>query len=179
MRPGEIAELLQEERLKRACPWTPVSAEQLTAREFLSLIGIKGKGRRYRRTLRHLSLTCTRNDEADRAPGYLTKCFRQGVIVQVFQGRGHGAVSVEYRIPVESLEDEYADRARRLISGRSGKPSDSISVSRETYKHLVALSGRAGKSIPDMVEEWARREWRFWLESGNVLSTGEANQQDA
>jgi hypothetical protein len=30
-----------------------------------------------------------------------------------------------------------------------------------------------------MVEEWARREWRFWVESGNVLSAGEANQQDA
>jgi hypothetical protein len=156
-----------------------VSAEQLTAREFLSLVGIKGKGRRYRRTLRHLSLTLTRNDEADRAPAYLTRCFRQGMIVEVFEGRGRGAVSVEYRIPVESLSDEYADRARRLISGRRGRPSDSISVSRETYKHLVALSGRTGKSIPEMVEEWARREWKFWLEGGDVPSEGETNRRDA
>ena len=90
-------------------------------------------------------------------------------MVLVFQGRGHGAVSVEYRIPVDSLKDEYADRARRLIAGRKGRPSDSVSLKHETYKQLVALSARAATSIPDMVEEWARREWRFWLESGNVL----------
>src|SRR3974377_217875 len=82
--------------------------------------GMKGKGRHYRRTLRYLRLSCSRDDEAERAPAYLAKCFRHGITVLVFQGRGHGAVSVEYRIPVESLKDEYADRARRLISARKG-----------------------------------------------------------
>jgi hypothetical protein len=90
--------------------------------------------------------------------------------VQVFHGRGHGAVPVEYRIPLESLSDEYAELARRLISGRNARPSDSISVSRETFKQLVALSARAGKNIPDMIEEWARKEWRFWLEGSGVVS---------
>lgn len=179
MHAGEIAEILQAERLKRAQPWAPVSSDQLTAREFFSLIGIKGKGRRYRRTLRYLRLTCNRDDEADRAPVYLSKCFRDGVMVIVFQGRGHGAVSVEYRIPIESLKDEYADRARRLILGRKGRPSDSIGLDHETFKQLVALSARAGKSIPDMVDEWARREWRFWLERGDAnVSAGEANRRD-
>ena len=177
MRAREIADVLHAEKMKRARPWTPVSAEQLTAREFLALVGIEGKGRRYRRTLRYLRLTFNRDDEAGRAPGALSKCFREGVRVQVFQGRGHGAVAVEYRIPLESLNEEYAERARRLISGRNGRPSDSISVSHETFKQLVALSARAGKSIPDMIEEWARREWRFWLEGGDVVpSTRDADR---
>lgn len=179
MRAGEIAKVLHAERLKRAHPWAPASADQLTAREFFSLIGIKGKGRQYRRTLRYLRLSCSRDDEAERAPAYLAKCFRHGIAVLVFQGRGHGAVSVEYRIPVESLKDEYADRARRLVSGRKGNPSDSVSLKHETYKQLVALSARAGKSIPDLVDEWARREWRFWLEGGDaVLPMAEANGRD-
>ena len=178
MQAEEIADVLREEKMKRALPWTPVSADQLTAREFLTLIGIKGKGRRYRRTLRYLRLTFSRDDEANRAPVYLSKCFREGVMVQVFQGRGHGAVSVEYRIPVESLKDEYAARARRLISGRNRGPSDSVGVSHEAYKQLVALSARGGKAIPDMVEEWARREWRFRLETGDLVPpTGEANRR--
>lgn len=179
MRAGEIAMVLQAERLKRAQPWAPASRDQLTAREFFSLIGIKGKGRRYRRTLRYLRLSCSRDDESERAPAYLAKCFRKGVTVMVFQGRGHGAVSVEYRIPVESLKDEYADRARKLISSRKGGPSDSVSLKHETYKQLVALSARSGKSIPDMVEEWARREWRFWLESGDIIApAAEMNVRD-
>jgi hypothetical protein len=169
MQAREIADVLHEEKMKRARPWTPVSTEELTAREFLALIGIEGKGRRYRRTLRFLRLTSNRDDEASRAPGYLSKCFRAGVRVRVFQGRGHGAVPVEYRIPLESLNDEYAELATKLISGRNARPSDSINVSRETFKQLVALSARAGKSIPDMVEEWAHREWKFWLEGGDVV----------
>ena len=169
MRAREIADVLHQEKMKRVRPWTPVSTEELTAREFLTLVGIEGKGRRYRRTLRFLRLTFNRGDEADRAPGYLSKCFRAGMRVQVFHGRGHGAVPVEYRIPLESLSDEYAELARRLISGRNARPSDAISVSRETFKQLVALSARAGKNIPDMIEEWARREWRFWLEDGEVV----------
>ena len=55
MRPGEIAELLQEERLETS---PPVDARVRGATDGqgvpLSLIGIKGKGRRYRRTLRSL-----------------------------------------------------------------------------------------------------------------------------
>ena len=160
MRAEEIADVLHEEKMKRVRPWTPVSTEQLTAREFLTLIGIEGKGRRYRRTLRFLRLTFNRGD--GRAPGYLGTCFRAGVRVEVFEG--HGAVSVEYRIPLESLSAEYAERARKLIAGRKARPSDSISVSRGTFKQLVALSARAGKNIPDMIEEWARREWKFRLE---------------
>jgi len=59
MRAREIADILQAERLKRARPWTPVSTDQLTAREFFSLIGIEGKGRKYRRVLRYLRLRPT------------------------------------------------------------------------------------------------------------------------
>ncbi len=54
-----------------------------------------------------LSLTCTRDDEAASRPRLPEQVLpRRGDRVQVFQGRGHGAVSVEYRIPVESLKDE-------------------------------------------------------------------------
>ena len=180
MRAREIAKVLQEERLKRALPWTPVSADQLTARELLSLVGIEGKARRYRRTLRYLRMTSNRGDGAVRAPDYLSECFREGVRVQVFQGRGNGAVSVEYRIPVESLNQKYAELAKRLISVRNGSASDFICVSREAFRELVALSARAGTTIPEMVEQWAHREWRLWVENGEVVpSIREADQRDS
>jgi hypothetical protein len=177
MRAREIADVLQTERLKRARPWTPVSTDQLTARELLSLIGIEGKGRRYRRVLRYLRLACNRDDGAGRSPHYLNGCFREGVRVYVFQGRGHGAVSLEYRIPVESLDDKYVEHAKKLISARNGRASDSICVSREAFKELVALSARAGRSISEMIEQWVHREWKFWLENGEIVpSTREADR---
>ena len=179
MRAKEIARMLHAERLKRARPWVPVSSDYLTAREFFSLIGIEGKGRHYRRTLRYLRLASNRGDDAGRAPEHLNQCFLKGLRVEVFQGRGKGVVSVEYRIPVESLNEGYVEQARKLISGRHGKAADTISVSHEAFKELVALSARAGKSIPELIEQWVHREWRFSLESVAVAaSTSEANHRD-
>jgi len=80
---------------------------------------------------------------------------------------------------VESLKDRYVERARILISARKGNVSDSIYVSRDAFKELVALSARAGKGISDMVEQWAHREWRLWLENGETVpSAPEAGRSD-
>ena len=46
----KIKELFMQEKLKRAHPWKPVSADYLTTMEFLFLIGIDGKGKTYRET---------------------------------------------------------------------------------------------------------------------------------
>ena len=83
----EAVAMLKQEKLSRARPWSAISDDYLTAREFLSLIGIPGKGRDYRRTIRWLSMASSdRSDKNLYMPEYLKKCFREGWFVPTFSG---------------------------------------------------------------------------------------------
>jgi hypothetical protein len=125
----ELADMLKQERLKSARPWEPISDDYLTAREFLSLIGIHGKSKAYRRALRVLRIAHSRSDLLGHLPEYLTNCFREGIVqVHLFRGTSKGAVAVEYRIPVESLDEKFAALAKRLIPARNSKNPCSYAV---------------------------------------------------
>ena len=158
----EIVAALKEAKLASARPWMPISNDYLTVREFLSLIGLYGKRKEYRLTIRHLSMASTRNDSNLPAPEYLKECFREGMVcVHLFRGSPKGTVAFEYRIPVKSLDEKYAGRAKTLTSARNGNIRNSIILSRQTFKGLTLLSARTGKSMSETVEEMVDRELKL------------------
>ena len=134
-----------------ARPWEPDSPERLSAREFLSLVGVKGKGNNYRRAIAWLAIAAV-GDHHDRIPPLLKEPFRDGVPhVDAFLGRGNGAVAVEYRIPVASLDEKYAGQIQNLLSLRNnGQPQDSI-IGPKTMAQLKFLSRTTGTSPSEIV----------------------------
>jgi hypothetical protein len=135
----------------------PISSDYLTTREFLSLIGIEGRGREYRQILLYLEIASRRDKTDHLLPDYLKKCFRDGVVrVHVFRSRNEDLVGVEYPVPIRSLEERYAQRINELVSSRNGKTSDCIS--RGTLKKLRQLSEITHKSISEIVDGWVNRE---------------------
>ena len=151
-----VKELFRQEKLKHACPWKPVSADYLTTREFLSLIGIEGRGRRYRRALYYLDVAAS-GDNSHLVPDYLRRCFKEGAVyVHVFQGRARGPISQEYRIPIETLHETYVQSARRLVKFRTDKASDYMSPA--ILRKLSSLSDQTEKSIPEIISALVNRE---------------------
>ena len=153
----EIIDVLRKQRLDHARPWKAISSDYLTTREFLSLIGLEGRGREYRQTLFYLEIASKRDNSGHLLPDYLKKCFRDGSVrVHVFHSRSEGLIGVEYRIPVESLDERYAERAKELVSSRNSKTPDSIS--RGTLKKLRRLSEITHKSVSEIVDACVNRE---------------------
>jgi len=154
----ELIDMLKKQRLDHARPWKAISSDYLTTREFLSLMGIEGRGRDYRQTLLYLEIASRRENANHLLPDYLKKCFRDGSVrVHVFRSRSAGLIGVEYRVPVDSLDKRYAERVKELIASRNGKTPDSV-ISRRTLKRLKQLSEIKRKSIPELIEAWVDRE---------------------
>jgi len=164
----ELADALKAERLRRARPWAPLSADYLKTAELLSLIGMQTNEAQYRRALRYLRMASNRSDATDHVPDSLRSCFRESVRVHAF--KGNGGVEVEYRIPIESLSEEYAARARKLVAARNVDLGPSICVSQGTYRKLKVLSLKKKKTIPEMLEAWAHQELQRSLEHGGLAS---------
>jgi hypothetical protein len=153
----DIVDILKKQRLDHARPWEAISSDYLTTREFLSLAGVEGGGRKYRQTLFYLEIASRKEGSGHLLPDYLKRCFRDGSVrVHVFRSRSEGLIGVEYRIPVQSLDERYADRIREILSCRNGKAPDSIS--RGTLKKLRQLSEITHKSISEIVDECVNRE---------------------
>jgi hypothetical protein len=157
----KIKQLFTQEKLKRAHPWEPVSADYLTTMEFLFLIGIDGKGKTYRETLYHLDVAASA-DNNHLMPDYLRQCFREGVVcVHIFRGRAKGPIPLEYRIPIESLEEKHLQSAGRLTKLRNGKARDYITPA--VLRRLTLLSDQAKKSIPEIIGRLVNREVEIML----------------
>ena len=75
----EIVDILKKQRLDQARPWEAISSDYLTTREFLSLVGIEGRGREYRQALFYLEIASKRDNAGHILPDYLKRCFRNGV----------------------------------------------------------------------------------------------------
>jgi len=151
--------MITEEKLKRSRPWEPISDDYLSAREFLSLIGIQGKSKAYRRALRYLTMAAYRSDILDRMPDSFKDCFREGIVrSHSFRGTTGGVVAFEYRIPVESLDEKYAKLAKKVIRARHGKNPYAIPISQTTFRRLTVLSEKVGKSNSELVEELVQKE---------------------
>ncbi|OPY70733.1 MAG: hypothetical protein A4E57_00350 [Syntrophorhabdaceae bacterium PtaU1.Bin034] len=151
-----VKEFFRQERLRRASPWKPVSTDHLTTREFLSLVGIESRGSKYRRTLYYLEIAAS-GDNSHLIPDYLRRCFKEGVVhVQVFHGRAEGPIALEYRIPIETLEDTYVRSAKRLVKFRTDKARDYITPA--ILRKLSSLSDETDKSIPDIISTLVNRE---------------------
>jgi hypothetical protein len=69
-----------------------------------------------------------------------------------------GAVEIEYRIPVLSLNGKYAYLAKKLIPARHSKNPYAVPVTRQALKGLTVLSKKTGKSTSELVEEWVQEE---------------------
>jgi hypothetical protein len=153
----EIIDVLKKQRLDHARPWKAISSDYVTTREFLSLIGIEGTGREYRQALFYLEIASKRDNKGHLLPDYLKKCFRDGSVrVHVFHSRNSDLIGVEYRIPVESLDERYAERVREIVSSRNGKIPDFISPA--TMKKLKRLSVITRKSVSEIIDESVNRE---------------------
>jgi hypothetical protein len=151
--------MTKEAQLKRALPWEPISDDYLSAREFLSLMGIHGKSKRYRRALSYLRLAAAGSAIVDHLPDLLKDCFREGLVsVHPFRGSTRGAVAIEYRIPLPSLSGKYLYLARKLIAARHSKHPCAVRISREAFRGLTVLSKKTGKSTSELVEAWVQRE---------------------
>ena len=147
--PLQIKAFYTKKALKFARPWEADSPERLTAREFLSLVGVRGKGNNYRRAIVWLAMAAV-GDGNDRIPGVLKEPFRDGVLrVHPFQSRSPNLVPVEYRIPVKDLTDKYAEQIRKLLSCRLGRVNDMIGP--KTLAQLKFLSRRTGKSPSEII----------------------------
>ncbi len=154
-----LTAMLKEAKLKRARPWEPISDDYLSAREFLSLVGIHGKGRGYRRALCYLRLAAGNSDILNRTPDSLKDCFQEGLVcVHSFRGSTGGAVGIEYRIPIESLNGKYAHLAKKLIPARHSKNPYAVPISRHAFRGLTVLSKREGKSTSELIGEWVQEE---------------------
>ncbi len=154
----EVRAMLRQEKLDRARPWTPISGEYLTAREFLSLIGIYGKKRGYRSTIRWLSMASSRT--GGHMPEYLKKCFKDGIVcAHLFQGSPKGAVTFEYRIPIDSLDEKYAERAKTLMFSRNGKSDNSVTLNQRIFRELRVLSARTSRGMSEIVEDLVHKEF--------------------
>ncbi len=153
----EIVDILKKQKIDHARPWKAITSDYLTTREFLSLIGIEGSGREYRQALFYLEIASKRDNKDHLLPDSLKKCFRDGSVrVHVFHSRNSGLIGVEYRIPVESLDERYAERIREIVSCRNGKVPDF--VSRATLKKLRRLSEITHRSISEIVDACVNRE---------------------
>ena len=151
--------MTKEAQLKRALPWEPISDDYLSAREFLSLMGIHGKSKRYRRALSYLRLAAAGSAIVDHLPDLLKDCFREGLVsVHPFRGSTRGAVAIEYRIPLPSLSGKYLYLARKLIAARHSKHPYAVRISREAFRGLTVLSKKTGKSTSELVEAWVHKE---------------------
>ena len=156
-----IKELFRQEKLKRAYPWKHVSADYLTTREFLSMIGIDDRGKRYRQTLYYLDVAAS-GDNNHLMPDYLRRCFREGVVsVHVFRGRAKGPISLEYRIPIECLDEKYLQPVKRLVEFRTGKARDYITPA--VLRKLSSLSDETAKSISEIIGTLVNREIEIML----------------
>jgi len=157
-----LTALLKEAQLKLSQPWGPISDDYLSAREFLSLIGIHGKSKRYRRALSYLRLAATGSTISDHLPDLLRDCFREGLVnVHPFRGSTGGAVAIEYRIPLPSLSGKYLYLARKLIAARHSKHPYAVRISREAFRGLAVLSKKTGKSTSELVEAWVHKELEY------------------
>jgi len=155
----ELMKRFREEKLKRSRPWEPISDTYLTAREFLSLVGIRGKSKAYRRALRHLIQAAYRSDVLHLQPDTFKDCFREGLVrCHSFQGTTGGVVEFEYRVPVESLNEKYAELAKKLIDARHTKNPYAVPLSKKTFMRLSILSEKMGKSNTELVEELVQKE---------------------
>lgn len=153
----EIVGLLNRHRLNQARPWMAISSDYLTTKEFLSLIGIGGRGKEYRQALLYLDIASRRHNSGQLLPAYLRNCFRRGVVsVHVFQGRSKDLIGVEFRIPVDSLDEKYAERIKELISSRNGRGPEPIS--RGTLRKLRRLSEITHRSISEIIDTCVDRE---------------------
>ena len=95
-------------------------------------------------------------------PDYLRHCFREGVVcVHIFRGRAKGPIPLEYRIPIESLEEKHLQSARRLTKLRNGKARDYITPA--VLRRLTLLSDQAKKSIPEIIGRLVNREVEIML----------------
>ncbi len=151
--------MTKEAQLKRALPWAPISDDYLSAREFLSLMGIHGKSKRYRRALSNLRLAATGSAIVRYLPDLLKDCFREGLVnVHPFRGSTGGAVAIEYRIPLLGLDGRYQHLARKLIAARHSKHPYVVRISREAFRGLAVVSKKTGKSTAELVEAWVHKE---------------------
>jgi hypothetical protein len=165
----EIVEILKKQRLDQARPWQAISSDYLTTREFLSLVGIEGRGREYRQALFYLEIASKRDNAGHILPDYLKGCFRNGAVrVHVFRSRNEDLIGVEYRIPAESLDEGYAERVKEIVSSRNGKVPDSMS--RTTMKKLRLLSEITHRSIAEIVDACVDREMDAVLGKEDGLS---------
>ena len=153
----EIVDILKKQKIDQARPWTAISSDYLTTREFLSLVGIEGRGREYRQALFYLEIASKRDNKGHLLPDSLKNCFRDGSVrVHVFHSRNSDLIGVEYRIPVESLDERHAERVREIVSSRNGKTPDFISPA--TLKNLRRLSEITRKSVSEIIDESVNRE---------------------
>jgi hypothetical protein len=153
----EIVGILNRQRLNQARPWTAISSDYLTTREFLSLVGVEGRGREYRQALLYLDMASRRHNSSPLLPAYLRNCFRGGTVrIHVFQGRSKDLIGVEYRIPIDSLDEQYSERIKELISSREGRARDPIS--RGTLRKLRRLSEITHRSISEIIDTCVDRE---------------------
>jgi len=167
----DIVGILKKKRLDDARPWEAISADYLTTREFLSLAGVEGRGRKYQQTLFYLEIASRKAESGHLLPDYLKRYFRDGLVrVHVFRSRSEGLIGVEYRIPVQSLDGRYAERIREILSCRNGKTPDSIS--RGTLKKLRQLSVITQKSISEIIDECVNREMDAVLRKEDGRSCG-------
>ncbi len=64
----------------------------------------------------------------------------------------------EYRVPVESLNEKYAELAKRLIGARHSKSPYAVPLSKSTFMRLSVLSAKTGKSNSELVKELVQKE---------------------
>ena len=148
--PMQIKAACRRKAHRLARPWEPDSPERLSAREFLALVGVKGKNNDYRRAIAWLAMAVV-GDHNERIPPLLKEPFRDGVpCVHAFLGRGNGAVAVEYRIPVASLHEKYTGQIQNLLSLRNGQSQDSI-IGPKTMAQLKLLSRTTGNSPSEII----------------------------
>lgn len=137
-----------QQRLKRAGPWTPLSGEYLNTKEFLFLFDGCGDEREYREALFCLRIASS-GSRNHLVPEYLRAMFRDGVVSVDMVGRTRGAIAVEYRVPIQSLDEKYVRVAKLLVHLRSKRLDQCLDDA--TFRKLVRLSLESDKTIPEII----------------------------
>lgn len=103
-----ILHAIDEKLRKRYPPWTPMKEGFLTAKQFMTLIGLSGK--RLQARVMGRFIAAESHQDTSLIGDYLISCFKEGrARIHICQGRG--VTNLEYRVAIDDLKEEYQVKA--------------------------------------------------------------------
>jgi len=142
-----------------AKPWTPITDEYLSSKEFLLLLGLNPKATdyRYRKLLHFCEIAAHPDSNHDLFPGRLRDCFMDRTVnILAFKGHYGDATraKVEYRIAIADLAKDCQVRALDIVLKRV---AESTKLTESTRLGLRTLAYENNQSISQVINDLIKK----------------------